>query len=115
MTQFRPLALIFPLVLAACQSGLSRNEPRLLAEGYRKLSPSAYVREDPDGHPRSFQAEGDLGWAVVLTYMRDKERELRREVDRRRARGLEDQMSRDLERELQATERHLEYLIQASR
>lgn len=115
MKQWRPLALIIPLVLAACQSSLSRDEPRLLAEGYRKLSPSAYIREDPDEHHFSFRAEGDLGSAVVLTHIRDKERQLRRELNQRRARGLEDQTTRDLERQVRATEQHVESMIRAFR
>lgn len=113
MKQLRPLALIVPLVLAACQSSLSRDEPRLLAEGYCQLSPYAYVREDPDGRHFSFRAEGDLGSAVVLTSMRDKERQLRWQLDQRRARGLEDQTTRDLERQLRATGQHLESMIRA--
>lgn len=115
MKQWLPLALIVPLILTACQSSLSRDEPQLLAEGYRKLSPYAYIRDDPDGHHFSFRAEGDLGSAVVLTYMRDKARQLRRELDQRRARGLEDQTTRDLERQLRATEQHLESMIKAFR
>lgn len=106
-----PLALA--LLLTACQSSLARNEQQYLAEGYRKLNPYAYVREKPGGHSFSFLAEGELGQATVLSYLRDRESRIRQELGQRQAQGRHDQQTQALERQLQATEQLLESLSAA--
>lgn len=115
MKRFRLSILLIFLLLAGCQSGLERSEQKYLAEGYRKLSPYAYIREDPEGGSFSTLSEGDLGEAIILGYLRDQEHQLRRALDQRRARGPSDQTTEVLERRLRSTEHALESLIKAFR
>jgi len=101
------------VLLAGCNGQLAASEERYLAQGYTRLSASAYVRETDDGHSFSHVSEGELGEAVVLTYLRQKAEHAREELRRAQAGGADAAEIERLERQVQAAERRFDRLLSA--
>lgn len=101
-------------LLVACDGQLAANEERYLAQGYTRLSAHAYVRETGDGHGFLHISEGELGEAVVLTYLRKRAEEARERLRQVRAGGADAAEVEGLERRAKAAERRFASYLSAS-
>ncbi len=107
----RTVSLTLVWLLTACDGQLAAREERYLAQGYTRLSAYAYVRETDDGHGFSHISEGELGEAVVLTYLRRRAEQASERLRQARAGGVDAAELERLEGRVKAAEWRLDSFL----